>query len=85
MQEQLNYIVQKLDKLDEKQDVMAETLYRNTITVEQHEQRSTQLETRLIPLERTQAILSIVVKLVVITASSLTAILGILVALKSLF
>ena len=40
----INRVLDKLDRLTEKQEEMNETLVRLTVTVEEHEKRSTNLE-----------------------------------------
>ena len=96
MQDQLNYIVQKLDKMDEKQDQMAETLVRNTLIVEQHERRSTSLEAmvqsvvkdRVVPLETHVAFVKtaskIMIKIAVAVASIATTVLAIWAGIKAI-
>ncbi len=93
MQEQLDYIVQKLDKMDDKQDQMNETLVRNTLTVELHEKRSTALEgmvqgvikERVIPIENHVALVNLLVKIAVGLAGVATTILALWAGIKAVF
>lgn len=65
----------KLEAIEAKLDELNKTLLRNTITVEQHEQRSTKLEDRFVPIEKHVFLVNGLVKVGV-------ALLGLYAALK---
>ncbi len=83
MQEQLDYIVRVVEKLDTKQDEMAATLLRNTITVETHEKRSTAMETRIVPIENHVALVNLCVKITIGLAGLATTVLALWAGIKA--
>lgn len=60
----------RLDKIDRRLEDMHTTLVRNTTTVEEHERRSTNLEERVVPLEKQAVIFSVVGQIFIALLSS---------------
>lgn len=80
-EKQLDRLENKIDALDGRLDALNETLLRNTISLEIHEQRTRQLENRVEPIESHVKTVSVGLRLV----GGIGFVLGLVLTIKELF